>query len=79
MHMSVCLHVFICTMSLPGTGRVQKRVSGPIDLEGQKIMSHHVGAWDQTLILFSVRAASALKRLFCHFSSPCYYFLPLMM
>lgn len=80
MCMSVYLRVsFISTLNLPSTGRVQKRESGPVDLEGQMTLSHHVGAGDQNLILFSVRAASAFKCPFSHFSNLCCYFLTLMM
>ena len=46
-----CIHVSICTMCMPDTHVVQKRVKGPLELELGIIVSCHVGAGNRTQVL----------------------------
>lgn len=39
-----CLHAYLCTTCVPDPLRGQKRASGSLELESQKVMRHHVGA-----------------------------------
>lgn len=39
-----CLNICKCTVCLPGTRRGQKRVSEPLELEFQRVVSSHVNA-----------------------------------
>lgn len=42
--MSFCLHICLCTMDVSVTCRGQKRVSGPLKVELQMVVSHCLGA-----------------------------------
>lgn len=44
-----CLHVCICTTCVSGASRGQKRVSDPVELELQMLLSYHVGSGKQNL------------------------------
>lgn len=44
--MSVCLHLYLCNMCLPGAYGGQKRTANPLD---QMIVHHHVDAENQSL------------------------------
>lgn len=44
-----CLHVCICTTCVPGASSGQKRVSDPVELELQMLVSYHVGSGKQNL------------------------------
>lgn len=52
MNVFVLMHVYVYTVCLPGALGGQKNASGPLDLEGQAVASHHVGAekWTQNLL-----------------------------
>lgn len=52
MCMYVCLHVHMCIMCVPSTLRSQKRVLGPLVLELQVAMNHHVSAGNQNSVLY---------------------------
>jgi hypothetical protein len=39
-----CLHICLCTMYVLGTGRSQKEVPKPFELELESVVSCHVGA-----------------------------------
>lgn len=42
------LHVFMCTMYVPGAQRGQRRVWDPLELELAMVVSRNVGAKNQT-------------------------------
>ena len=44
MCMTVCLHVYLCAVCLPGACRDQKRVSDTLEEDVQVVVSCHVGA-----------------------------------
>lgn len=46
--MSVCLHVYLCTTCGPGAQGTQKRASDRLKLKLQMVVTHHVGAGNQT-------------------------------
>lgn len=48
---SVCLHIRMCTTYVPGAIRDQKRDSDPMEMKLWIVLSHHVGALSQTLVL----------------------------
>jgi hypothetical protein len=45
---SVCLHICMCTVYVPGTLRDQKKVSDPLKLKLQMVICQYVGAGNQT-------------------------------
>lgn len=61
--MSVCLHVYLCTVCMPDTSGGQKRVSDPQGLESQIVLSLHVSARNQILVLcrYSVQPVKQLS------------------
>lgn len=55
----MCMSVRLACMYIPGAHRSQKRT---LDLELQVFMSHHVGAWNRTLVSCSSNKRSYLRR-----------------
>jgi hypothetical protein len=51
-----CLHVCLCTICLPGAYGGRRKITGPLDLELQEFSSHHVGARNQTHVLWKASA-----------------------
>jgi hypothetical protein len=74
---SALLHVCMWMIHIPGTRRVQKRMSVSLKVEIWMVVSYHVGAWNPVLCQ-SNRCSSALCQLlptrhpqvisFCFFS-----------
>lgn len=50
MYLCVCLSVHVCTMYMQ-CQRSQKRVLDPLELELKAVVSHYVGARNQTVII----------------------------
>lgn len=51
MSMGVCFHVCLYAMCMPSASRGQKKKSDPLGLESQIVVSHCVGAENQTLLV----------------------------
>lgn len=51
MCMHVCLYVCRCTMCAPGACRDQMKESGPLELELQNIVRHHMGSENRNWVL----------------------------
>lgn len=51
MQMRVCLHVYLCTISVPGTYRCQRWASDPLELELQIGMRHSMDVGNQSHVL----------------------------
>lgn len=50
MDICVCLHVCVFTVCVSATLESQKRVSDPLDLELEMIVSHYIGTGNITLV-----------------------------
>lgn len=49
-----CLHInteYLCTLCMPSAYRSREGISGPTELELQRVVAHHVSAEDQTQCL----------------------------
>lgn len=44
MCISVCLHICLCVPCIPEAWKGQERTPGPLELELQMIVSHHIDA-----------------------------------
>lgn len=54
---------FVCTVYTPDAHRIQKRVLDPLVLE-LEMVRHHVGARNQTVVLFNHRAIFQTRGFF---------------
>lgn len=57
MLMHVLLHVYMCTICVSGTYRDQKRMWGSLAMELMMVVSHHSGARNPTLTLWTISLA----------------------
>lgn len=63
--MYVCIHIFMCTTSLPGALGGQKWVLDTLELESQRVVNHHVSAENQAQVLCeSSKCSQPLGHLF---------------
>lgn len=59
-----CLHICMYTTSIPGTYGGHKRVSHPLEMELQLIVSHYVEDGNGTQVLWTTKHLSIPVRLF---------------
>lgn len=62
-----CLRSCLCTIYMPDACGGQQRASDLLELKSQTVESCHVGAWNQTCVLWK---SSQCSRLLCHLSRP---------
>ena len=57
----LCLHACLCATCMPGAHGGQEK--DPLELELQMLVSHHVGARNQTWVLWKIKYSSLLSHL----------------
>lgn len=76
---SVCLHMCLYTICMFGACGGQKRVSGPVELELEKVVSHHMDAAQEKPVFLttepSLQPSKGLQQLLIlSCTKPCIYF-----
>lgn len=61
-----CLHAWLCSTCVSGIRRGQKQALGPLELESWMLISYHVGADNQALVLWkAARALTIISPALC--------------